>query len=166
MQAFTHKIVFDPKIRKLCSRPYQNHPKGCPNFGKRISCPPQSPLLNEVYDIFKGFWIVWNVFDFKNHVNKMQRAHPNWTRRQLECCLYWQGKARKQLKQKIDDAAYHLQGKDWWEVTTRPEAMGVNVTATMKNLGVELEWPPINYTYQVALFGVLKNCSDQGRANI
>jgi hypothetical protein len=37
-----------------------------------------------------------------------------------------------------------------------PEAMGVNVTATMKNLGVELEWPPKNIVRKVAIIGVRK----------
>jgi hypothetical protein len=34
----------------------------------------------------------------------------------------------------------HLNGSNWG-ATDCPEAMGVNVTATMKNCGVELEWP-------------------------
>lgn len=34
-----------------------------------------------------------------------------------------------------------------------PEACGVDVTATMKLIGIDLEWPPVNVAYQVALVG-------------
>jgi len=37
-----------------------------------------------------------------------------------------------------------------------PEAMGVNVTETMKRVGIELEWPPVNVAYQIALAGIFK----------
>jgi hypothetical protein len=35
-----------------------------------------------------------------------------------------------------------------------PEAHGLNVTATMKSIGIELEWPPKTVTYQIALASV------------
>ena len=38
-----------------------------------------------------------------------------------------------------------------------PEGAGVNITETMKNAGIILEWPPVNYTYQVALAGIPLN---------
>jgi len=34
--------------------------------------------------------------------------------------------------------------------------MGVDVTATMRSAGVELEWPPRKIAYQVYLVGVPK----------
>jgi hypothetical protein len=34
-----------------------------------------------------------------------------------------------------------------------PEALGLNVTATMRMIGIDLEWPPREFTYQVALAG-------------
>jgi hypothetical protein len=38
--------------------------------------------------------------------------------------------------------------------TEAPEAMGVNVTETMKNAGVVLEWPPENIVIKVAFIGI------------
>jgi hypothetical protein len=35
--------------------------------------------------------------------------------------------------------------------TMCPEAMGVNVTATMKEIGIQLEWPPKRWAHQVAM---------------
>jgi predicted metal-binding protein len=39
---------------------------------------------------------------------------------------------------------------------TCPEAMGVNVTKTMSNAGIILEWPPENIAYKIAIAGILK----------
>jgi hypothetical protein len=79
----------------------------------------------------------------------MQTRHPDWSDRQLACCLYWQGTARKALNRVIE--RFKRQARLAYEVTRCPEAMGVNVTATMKGLGILLEWPPKNYAYQVAV---------------
>ena len=160
MQTFTKDIVIDIKVRDLCFKPYANHPKGCPNFGKRATCPPQCKLLADVFDLDKGFWIVWIEFNFESHVNRMCKNHPDWTQRQLECCLYWQGQANKNLRVEIQDVGYYLQGRGVWKVTTCPEAMGVNVTETMKKIGIELEWPPKKIVRKVAMFGQLKLTGD------
>ena len=34
-----------------------------------------------------------------------------------------------------------------------PEGAGVNITTTMKSIGIDLEWPPKRYAYQVVLAG-------------
>ena len=93
------------------------------------------------------FWAIWNVFPFGQHVAKMRRRHPDWSRRQLECCLYWQNTARKQLRETV---LHFLDGRTL-HVEMIPEAHGVNVTATMRLLGIKLEWPPKRWAYQVAL---------------
>ena len=156
MQAYTKKIVIDYSVRELCSRPYPNHPKGCPNFHKRPLCPPRCPFLEDVYDLSKGFWVVWTKFDFAVHRRKMRRKHPDWSQRQIDCCLYWQGTANKMLREEIADVMYYLEDQGDWHVSFCPEAMGVNVTATMKNLGIKLEWPPETVVYKVAIIGVKK----------
>lgn len=150
------KIILDPEMRKLCQRPYYNHPKGCPNFGKRASCPPQAPLLSKVLDLAKPVWAIWVEFDLAKHRERMRQKHPNWSVRQLECCLYWQGTVEKDLRRKVTNFCtmrllYKLDGT--LEVLYRPEAMGVNVTETMKSVGIELEWPPKNTVYKIALVG-------------
>jgi hypothetical protein len=82
----------------------------------------------------------------------MKRKHPNWTDRQLYCCLYWQGTARKNLKNEITKFKKSFSNHI---VTTCPEAMGVNITEVMKdNADIELEWPPISISYQVAIAGL------------
>lgn len=68
--------------------------------------------------------------------------------RQLRCVLYWQGGARAELKRQIAAALRTLPG---CRAETCPEAMGVNVTATLAAEGITLEWLPVRIARQVAL---------------
>jgi len=151
------KPVVDESVRQLCRRPYPNHLKGCPNYGKRPTCPPQAPMLSEVFDLTKPVLAVWQPYNLALHREKMREKHPNWSRRQLDCCLYWQGKMNKRLRQEVkyNLTRYRLfeNNKNLTE-TYAPEAMGANVTETMKNADVILEWPPVNIVIKVAFVGV------------
>jgi hypothetical protein len=93
-------------------------------------------------------YAIYNRFDFGTHVASMRERHRDWSEAQVRCCLYWQGRARQQLRAEIDRFAVEHPG---YVVETTPEAMCVDVTATMAAVGIHLEWPPQGYTYQVAL---------------
>lgn len=151
------KPVIDLSVRNLCYRPYPNHPKGCPNYGKRATCPPQALILSDVFDSTKSVMAVWVAFNLMLHREKMQAKHPKWTRRQLDCCLYWQGGVNKRLQREVqyNSTRYSLFNNATQLISTfAPEAMGVNVTATMQNAGVVLEWPPDHTVIKVAFVGV------------
>ena len=138
----------------LCLKPYPNHKNGCPNYGTKKGCPSGVPMFDSFYDLSKRIYAIYNKFNFKGHVDRMKEKHPDWSKRQLECCLYWQGTARKNLKERIEIFA-RLTGRRY-VVNSVPEAMGVNVTETMKRVGIELEWPPVNVAYQIAMAGILR----------
>jgi len=140
--------VYEPRVRGLCARAYPLHPKGCPRFGKKPGCPPDAPQLAEAFDLSRPCFAIITVFDFAGHVARMRAAHPDWSERQVTCCLYWQPGARKALDAEI--AAFVVEHPDM-QVNRCPEALGVNVTATLAGAGVELEWPPTTRTVQVAL---------------
>lgn len=144
--------VLDDKIRELCTKPYPLHPKGCPNFGKRNTCPPKAPFYSEVYNLFKPTYAVINEFDIAGHVARMRRLHPDWSDRQLRCVLYWQGTARKQLTVMVAEAMSDPRCCGYVP-TASPEAMGVDVTRTLLAAGVRLEWPPRKVARQVVLLG-------------
>lgn len=144
--------IFDKYIQGLCIRPYPLHPKGCPNYRKKPGCPPGLPLINKILDLDKPVYAIYNVFDFKAHCEKMRRLHPEWSDRQIRCCLYWQGAARKQLKDEVIN--FKLECPEY-TIIKCPEAHGVNLTETMNNTGVHLEWPPKNTTYQIVLAGYI-----------
>lgn len=144
------KPVLDSKMRALCVRPYPGHPKGCPNFEKKEGCPGRVPLAAEVFDLSKPTYFIYSCFDLGSHVKKMKKKHPDWSHRQLVCCLYWQGTARKKLNKKI---ATFLSWHKGMIVNTCPEALGINVTETMRQCGVELQWPPETVVTHVAMAG-------------
>lgn len=142
--------VVDSTVRDLCVRRYPGHPRGCPNFGKKPTCPPQAPMIADVIDLERPVFAIWNRFDLAGHVRRMKERHPDWSKRQAVCCLYWQPRARKELRQRV---VAFLRAHRGTRVVFTPEAMGVNVTATMRQAGVQLEWPPRSIAYQVALVG-------------
>lgn len=142
--------VIQNSVRGLCVRPYEGHKKGCPNFNDpkhAHRCPPKAPFFAEHYDLGQPVFAVINEFDLGAHMKRMKERNPGWTDRQLRCVLYWQGTARKQLKAKIEAALATLPG---YEATWCPEGMGVNVTLTLKEAGIDLEWPPNKIARQVA----------------
>ena len=140
--------VVQPAVRSLCKRPYPGHPHGCPNHGHRETCPPVAPVFSDVYDLSQPVYAIVTEFDLGAHVTRMKEKHPGWSDAQLRCCLYWQRRARMAQKAAVHEFLCDHPG---CRVTTVPEAMGVNVTETLKAVGVELEWPPVRIARQVAL---------------
>jgi len=142
-------ITFDKKIQRLCCHPYHNHPRGCPNFGKKIGCPPNQLLINEVLDFNKKIYLIYTEFNLVKHARKMRRLYPYWSEYQIYCVLYWQSKARVFQRQE-EKIALQKYGFDY---IACPEACGVNVTELMKRIGIILEWPPRKITRLVSLGG-------------
>ena len=148
--------VVDLSVRQLCTSPYYNHPEGCPNYGRKKGCPPTCRTIGQLMDLKKPVYAIWNAFDFAGHCSRMREAHPTWSKRQIGCCLYWQPKARKQLCSKIfqflseNDGHFIITN---FIISNTPEAAGVNMTATMKAIGINLEWPPKVFAYQIVLAG-------------
>lgn len=149
--------VFDPSVRGLCRLPYEGHPRGCPNFAAAERCPPRAPLLPDVFDVASPFYAVYSVFPLGDHVRKMAEKHPDWSPRQQACVLYWQGTARKKLREEISIFLVKHPFPEApgvaWRVEETPEALGVDVTGTMRAVDVVLPWPPREFAYHVALVG-------------
>lgn len=140
--------IIDSAVQRLCYRPYPRHPKGCPNFGHKSGCPPTAPLLDELFDCSQPVFAIVSEFDLGSHVEMMRAKHPEWTEAQCECVLYWQPRARSVHKA---DVRAFLRAHLGYHGVACPEAMGVNVTQTLSNAGVVLEWPPRRIARQVTL---------------
>jgi hypothetical protein len=143
-------VLLDCLPGELCRKRYAGHSKGCPNHGKRQTCPPQARLWTPDYCWGKDWYAIFNIFPFGEHAATMSALHPDWSRRQCECCLYWQGRARKELRAEVARFLRKIP-PPLPEIEYIPEAHGVNVTETMRRVGIELEWPPVSVTYQIAL---------------
>ena len=139
--------VIDHRVRALCVHEYPGHPKVCPNFGKRANCPPTAPYFERIFDMGSPIYAVVNEFDIDGHFRRMKEKHPGWSDRQAYCPLYWQPKARKALRLKVEDALKELPAE--YVPETCPEALGVDVTATLAAVGVMLEWPARSTARQV-----------------
>jgi hypothetical protein len=139
-----------------CMAKYPGRKNGCPNYGKKANCPPNLPPLDEIFDMEQPIYAIYTVFDLKSHADRMKVKHPNWTEKQCRCSLYWQGTAKKQMKEKSSD--FMKQHKELGYVLIEaPETFGVDVTNTMKEVGVILEWPAINNVYRIHFAGILRD---------
>ena len=142
--------VIDLSVRILCLQHYPGHSKGCPNYQKKEGCPPKCPTIYELIDLQERVYVIWNLFDFAGHCQRMRVKHPRWSKRQIACCLYWQPTARKQLKGQVK---MFLSDRPDKTVVWNPEGAGINVTETMKTICIDLQWPPVTKTYQIVLAG-------------
>lgn len=150
------KIIIDHKSRDWCKLPYPGHPYGCPNYGNRPDCPPIIDVFENLWDMSKPFDAVVCTFDMKHHIERMLSIHPDWTDRQCRCCLYWQNGVRKELNNAIitQKAVYlHSVRSSSVNATLLPEAQGVNVFATMRQIGVKIMAKPKDVIYKVAIVG-------------
>jgi len=130
------ELVYHPRVRGWCKLRYPNHPKGCPNYGKHLGCPPQCAYVTQIFEMKAVFYLVHSEFDLASHVERMREKHPYWTERQLRNVLYWQGRSKKQLKQRVEEAQ-NLLGCDTYH--TYPEAAGVHMYVTCIKSGLRLE---------------------------
>ena len=130
------RLVLTTKTNIWCKLPYPRHPKGCPNYGKKAHCPPDSLNIKEVLNLKKPIYIVYNEFDLAAHMKRMSRLHPNWSEAMLRNVYYWQNKSRAQLKTRISTAMILLNTNVH---IANAEAMGVNLYATCFVNGLKLE---------------------------
>ena len=146
----TDGLRLNVKARDWCRLPYPGHPNGCPNVGNRFDCPPHAPLVGDHFDLQQQMWMVIEPFNLADHQRRMLARHPNWTDRQTRNVLYWQGGVKARLKEAARRCAWEYPGSI---VTLCPEAMGVNVIATLQRQGVGIKVHPDEWVYKVALVG-------------
>lgn len=130
------KLILSDFTGDWCKLPYPNHKHGCPKYNTSDICPPRAPKIQDYIDIAKPMYFVHSEFNLEEHATRMLDKHPNWTSRQCRCVLYWQSRSRKQLKERVAESVDLLKPS---RVTACPEAMGINVFATCKLSGLDLE---------------------------
>jgi predicted metal-binding protein len=144
------RIIFSADIQRLCARPYPGHPHGCPNFGRKVGCPPRQLVINQVLDFSRPIYVIWTELNLAAWVRRMAKLHSKLkTYAQQVNLRYWQPTMRSQLNSLVSRA---IQG-GLIEIAVDPEAHGVNVSALMQLIGVKLEWPPKTFVRKVVLAG-------------
>ncbi len=125
--------------RKYCFLPYQNHPKGCPNcYGKCWGDNKTQPRVDEVMNLSRPYYFVYSRFDLEKHAANMKSKHPSWSDRQCKCVLYWQGTARKRLREHVREALTQINPTPDY-LTYLPELHGVNVYESCRDAGLVLD---------------------------
>jgi len=139
-------IVRDLRARTWCKLPYPNHPKGCPNFNHKKTCPLNALLFDDL--VTAPYTLVAVGFNLASWANKMKTKHPKWSDRQARCCLYWQGTVRKFLREKCAELLH-----DDETVLYSPEANGIHVFETCKKVRIVLDRNPQTTVWKVAIIG-------------
>ncbi len=140
--------------RSFCLNPYHNHPKGCPNYGNKNGCPPNTPMFDEVFDMNYDIYAIITSFDLETHVNYMRSIHPEWSEYQIRNSRYWQGKDRK--NHLLSLKRFIINHPELY-ATTWGEAMGIDICNTVKQLGINVVFPPQKETYRVSFSGKIIN---------
>lgn len=152
-------IKFSKKTWLWCKLPYPNHPNGCPNYNKSDICPPHVKYMDNLTQIYNHFYIIYAIFNLERQRKRMLRKHPNWSIRQANCLLYWQGSVKKQLKKCILKIYERNKEKNLFLLSCGSgfklkefkqkqipsmEAVGIDVLDTMKNNHINFELKPMN----------------------
>ena len=152
----TGTICIEERAREWCKLPYPGHPKGCPNYGVAVDCPPKVCRVRDFIDLSMEHYFIVEAFDLSAHAKTMAAAHPDWSDKQCKCCLYWQNGVRKRLRRQCYDFIKdHLD----YVFTLIPEAMGVNVFRTAHRHGLMIRKNP-SLVYKVALVGMALNAAE------
>jgi predicted metal-binding protein len=159
-------ILFTQKTRIWCQLPYPNHPKGCPNFNKNPLCPPNMNFMKDILQKYHYFYIVYAKFDLKSQRKRMLERHPNWSKKQAECLLYWQNSVKKELKEKLERILLKNNEKEIFLLSCGSgfklkryksnfipsmEAAGINVYNILENNNIEFELKPVKKVILVNL---------------
>ncbi len=138
--------------RSMCLRPYHNHPDGCPNYGIKKGCPPNIEMFDQIYDVSKDIFAIVTVFNLAEHIKNKKLEHPDWTEFQLRNSRHWQGTDKR--IHKIAIAEFNKMYPEFI-VTKDPEALGVNLIETLKQINIELQFPTIDKVYRTSLAGII-----------
>lgn len=142
------EVELNSHVGEWCQLPYLGHPHGCPNYNKKLTCPPNALDFKDL--VKPPFTLVGVRFDLESHAKRMLERHPEWSERQCRCLLYWQGRVNKHLREACEKVASQILNS---RIVYVPEANGVQVFNTCFKVGLILERPPRKYVWKIAIIG-------------
>lgn len=150
-------IKFTSKTRLWCQLPYPNHPRGCPNYSNKETCPPKASYKPEILNDYSNFLLVYAIFNLKKQKERMLLKHPNWSQKQASCLLYWQNSVKKILREYINEIYIRNKKKRIYLFSSGSgfssmklnqgliysmEAIGIDVFNTLRNNYINFELKP------------------------
>ncbi|MFB6215773.1 MAG: hypothetical protein ABEJ72_02225 [Candidatus Aenigmatarchaeota archaeon] len=145
------ELVINRDAKKWCNLPYPDHEDGCPNYGEKEVCPPNAPDIEEFIDMDREKWFVVGKFDIGKFEERMGERHPDWSSKKKRCNLYWQKSVKKKIRNVVEEFKASKDGE--FVSTELPEALGVQVFATARNMGIPIKKDPDKYIYKISLVG-------------
>lgn len=146
-------------VYSLCTQNYYLHKYGCPNFGEKEGCPPNVLHISQQYDLDSINMLLLR-FPFYSYISQKKEIHPDWSMRALCNQRHWQNHLKASLNKYWDNVEERYPD---YKVIKNPEAQGVNVQETLKQLDIDLLWPKTDenneileipdYMYHVYLLG-------------
>ena len=172
------KIIFDPKVQTYCNNPRFKCPNYGHNWACPPEAPYLDNILTKytyfflVYEKFdlkayisekksrfpnrseekiknafyrEQFMRDWIEQDIKKFVENLERKYE-------EIFILWDGHCR--VCEKVQKNCSYDEGiacRYPTDIRYSMEAVGINVTETVKNLNLDIEWPPKNYAYRFSL---------------
>jgi hypothetical protein len=126
-----------------------DHPNGCPMYGTRPECPPQSPIIYDYIDLNREHWFFVIEFDIGAQERKQKKKYPHWSEKQCRNSRHWQNSVNKHLRDACKVFCSGL-GKIF---TLCPESRGIHVIRTAKKVGIPIKSRPISTVFKIALIG-------------
>ncbi len=148
-ELYKNNKCFSP--RGLCVKKYHNHRRGCLKYGEKEICPPKIPMYDQVFDMSKDIYLIDTPFRIGDHYRKRRELQPTWTEYEIKNSRHWQNGVISQHEAEIEKF-YNIYGREYIAIT--PEALGVDVTATLKEVGIYLEWPPEEITHRISFAAI------------
>jgi hypothetical protein len=138
-------------IGPLCRYPYGNHKKGC-----KYGCIKRYRWY-DVCDPEQDVWALYFSMDLTPLWDKLRGRFPHWTERQVQNNRYWVGTKKKLLRELEQEFLAEHPGP-WARVLNRGKdkinyTYGIHYNDTMKQIGVDLQWPPEPYPITVQFLG-------------
>ncbi len=172
------KIIFDPKVQTYCNNPRFRCPNYGHNWACPPEAPYLDNILTNytrfylIYEKFdlKGY-IKEKKSKFPTHneekiINSFYRENfmRDWIEEDIrrfikkfegkfkEIFILWDGHCRVcEKEQKMCTHDEGLECRYPNDIHYSMEAVGIDVTETVKNLNLDIEWPPKNHAYRFSL---------------
>lgn len=170
------QIIFEPDVQSYCNtKDYK-----CPNYNHSWACPPVSPYLEYEVAKYSRFYLIYYKFNLNAYINKYQKKNSSKNNKEILYSLYsqyiirdhleeeilnflkeykaiykeklilWDGFCRKCYKEKLS-CTYDKKMPCRYNLRYSMEAVGINVDKTVRNIGINIEWPPIENVYRFGL---------------
>ncbi len=144
---------------KWCRKPYAGYPNGCPNYGKRDSCPPKAACARKLVETYQHFYLVYAWFRIAEFAVRRQARFPKWTTKQLRNPRHWQAQLKRMLREYIANLGIGIlglhsvvlgTGSGFWGAPSM-EGACINVFPTLRKAGIAHQVNPSSHITLVAL---------------